>query len=112
MKELLGFYWQIKRIDTLFVFHSDIEELRERFKSCFHQVNAAGGLVRNNEGHYLVMKRRGKWDLPKGKVNRNETIEHAAVSGKSLEETGLPDPEIVSPSSLPIIVILSIINLS
>ena len=96
LKELLDFYWQITRIDTLFIFHNDIEELRERFKSCFQQINAAGGLVRNNQGHYLVMKRRGKWDLPKGKVNRNETLERAAIREVS-EETGLSDPEIVTP---------------
>ncbi len=96
MKELLDFYWKLKRIDTLFIFHYDIEELRERFKSCFQQVNAAGGLIRNDEGKYLIMKRRDKWDLPKGKVNRNETMEEAALR-EVAEETGLHDMEIVTP---------------
>jgi len=96
LKELLDFYWKLKRIDTLFIFHHDIDELRERFKSCFQQIYAAGGLVRNNDGTYLIMKRRGKWDLPKGKVNRNETLEEAAVREVS-EESGLHDLEIVGP---------------
>lgn len=96
LKELLTFYWKLKRIDSLFVFHHDIEELRERFKSCFQQVYAAGGLVRNKEGRYLIMKRRGKWDLPKGKVNRNETFEQAAIREVS-EECGLQGLEITSP---------------
>jgi ADP-ribose pyrophosphatase YjhB (NUDIX family) len=96
LKELLDFFWNLKRIDTLFIFHHDIEELRERFKSCFQQIYAAGGLVRNSEGRYLIMKRRGKWDLPKGKVNRNETIEDAAIR-EVTEECGLHDLEIVSP---------------
>jgi 8-oxo-dGTP pyrophosphatase MutT (NUDIX family) len=96
LKELLDFYWKLKRIDTLFIFHHDIEELRERFKACFQQVYAAGGLVRNAQGRYLIMKRRGKWDLPKGKVNRNETIEEAGVREVS-EETGLTDLQVVGP---------------
>src|SRR4030043_1214469 len=78
LKEIIGVYWQIKKINTLFIFHFDIDELRERFKSCFQQVYAAGGLVRNNKNQYLIMNRRDKWDLPKGKVNRNETFEDAA----------------------------------
>lgn len=96
LKELLDFYWKLKRIDTLFVFHHDIEELRERFKSCFNQVYASGGLVRDKEGRYLIMKRRGKWDLPKGKVNRGETFEQAALR-EVAEECGLHDLEIIDP---------------
>jgi 8-oxo-dGTP pyrophosphatase MutT (NUDIX family) len=96
LKELIDFYWKLKRIDTLFIFHYDIEELRERFKSCFHQVYAAGGLVRNGEGKYLIMRRRDKWDLPKGKVNRDETFEKAAIR-EVTEECGLHDLEICGP---------------
>lgn len=96
LKELIAFYWKLKRIDTLFIFHHDIEELRERFKSCFEQVFAAGGLVRNNEGKYLIMKRRERWDLPKGKVNKGETFEQAALR-EVTEECGLHGLEIINP---------------
>lgn len=96
LKELIELFWKINRIDSLFIFHYDIEELRERFKSCFTQVYAAGGLVSNNEGKYLIMKRRNKWDLPKGKVNRNETIEDAAIR-EVTEECGLHQLEIIRP---------------
>jgi len=96
LKELIAFYWKLKRIDTLFIFHHDIEELRERFRSCFEQVYAAGGLVRNNEGKYLIMKRRERWDLPKGKVNRGETFEQAALR-EVTEECGLHELEIINP---------------
>jgi 8-oxo-dGTP pyrophosphatase MutT (NUDIX family) len=96
LKELISFYWKLKRIDTLFIFHYDIEELRERFKSCFEQIYAAGGLVRNKEGKYLIMRRRERWDLPKGKVNRGETFEQAAVR-EVTEECGLHGLEIVNP---------------
>jgi len=42
LKELIAFYWKLKRIDTLFIFHHDIEELRERFKSCLSRYMQPG----------------------------------------------------------------------
>ena len=41
-------------------------------------IEAAGGLVVNDEGKILMILRRGKWDLPKGKLDENETIEKCA----------------------------------
>jgi 8-oxo-dGTP pyrophosphatase MutT (NUDIX family) len=95
LKELIDFYWNLKRIDTLFIFHHDLDELQERFKSCFQVVEAAGGLVQNSEGQYLIMKRRGKWDLPKGKVNQDETIPEAAIR-EVTEECGITGLEITT----------------
>lgn len=96
LKELLSMFWDIKTLDHLCLYHHDLDQLRERFKSCFQMVYAAGGLIKNKDGRYLVMKRRGKWDLPKGKVNRNETIEAAAVR-EVTEETGLFGIAVMAP---------------
>jgi 8-oxo-dGTP pyrophosphatase MutT (NUDIX family) len=96
LKELIDFYRNLKRIDTLFIFHHDLDELQERFKSCFYTVQAAGGLVCDEKDRYLFIKRRGKWDLPKGKVNEGESIPDAAIREVS-EECGLTSLEIVSP---------------
>jgi 8-oxo-dGTP pyrophosphatase MutT (NUDIX family) len=49
---------------------------------------AAGGLVTNSTGALLMIYRRGKWDLPKGKWDIGETIEACAVR-EVMEETGL-----------------------
>ncbi|MBS1591312.1 MAG: NUDIX domain-containing protein, partial [Bacteroidetes bacterium] len=49
---------------------------------------AAGGLVYNERGELLMIYRRGKWDLPKGKLDEGETIEMCAVR-EVKEETGL-----------------------
>lgn len=54
------------------------------------KIIAAGGLVTNNENEILMIFRRGKWDLPKGKLDANETIEACAVREVE-EETGLSD---------------------
>lgn len=96
LSELLDFYWNLKQVNTLFIFHHDLDQLRERFKSCFQMVYAAGGVVRNTKGEYLVMKRHGKWDLPKGKMNRGETMQAAGIR-EVTEETGLFGVQIVSP---------------
>jgi 8-oxo-dGTP pyrophosphatase MutT (NUDIX family) len=79
LRELIDFYGRLTRIENLFLFHHDIEELRNLFRSCFIPIDAAGGLVRNTAGEYLLMHRRGRWDLPKGKLSREETHDHAAL---------------------------------
>lgn len=49
---------------------------------------AAGGLVYNEKDELLMIFRRGKWDLPKGKLDEGESIEDCAVR-EVIEETGL-----------------------
>ncbi len=53
-------------------------------------IKAGGGLVRNAEGELLLIFRRGKWDLPKGKLDEGETIEACALREVE-EETGVKD---------------------
>ena len=36
---------------------------------------AGGGIVTNELGELLMIFRRGKWDLPKGKLDKGESIE-------------------------------------
>jgi 8-oxo-dGTP pyrophosphatase MutT (NUDIX family) len=48
-------------------------------KSKLKVIEAAGGFVINEEGKYLFIKRNGKWDLPKGKLELNEKKKDAAV---------------------------------
>lgn len=52
------------------------------------EIIAAGGIVENEEGKILLQFRRGKWDLPKGKLDEGETIEECAIREVE-EETGL-----------------------
>lgn len=52
------------------------------------KIIAGGGIVENEEGKILLQYRRGKWDLPKGKLDEGETIEECAVREVE-EETGL-----------------------
>ena len=49
---------------------------------------AAGGIVMNPNKEILWIFRRGFWDLPKGKLDPNETIEACAIR-EVMEETGI-----------------------
>ncbi len=60
----------------------------------FKKINAAGGIV-EKDGSFLVIKRNGVWDLPKGKVELDEEIELAAVREVE-EECGISAPVIVA----------------
>ncbi|NII28067.1 NUDIX hydrolase [Pseudoflavitalea sp. X16] len=68
--------------------HHNLAELEKTFRRKFTLVQAAGGLVLNDKGEILMMLRRGKWDLPKGKLDPGESLEHCAVR-EVQEETGL-----------------------
>ena len=45
----------------------------------FQLIKAAGGVVRNDENQFLFIFRKGKWDLPKGKLDEGEKTKVAAV---------------------------------
>jgi 8-oxo-dGTP pyrophosphatase MutT (NUDIX family) len=61
------------------------------FCSRYRLVEAAGGLVKNSVGEYLMIFRNGRWDLPKGKREEGESMEQAAVR-EVMEECGVSRP--------------------
>lgn len=80
-------------------YHEKVDELMKQFSKHFTIVKAAGGLVRNDEGKLLVIYRRGKWDLPKGKLDKGETLEACALREVE-EETGIKDTRLTAPLSI------------
>lgn len=42
-------------------------------------IKAAGGLVKNEHNEFLFIKRLGKWDLPKGKLEKGEKMRETAL---------------------------------
>lgn len=72
------------------VYGEEIEEIWEDFTHMFRVVEAAGGIVSNKEGKILFIHRLAKWDLPKGKIEKDESLEQAALREVE-EETALQE---------------------
>ena len=79
---------RLSKIHAGIFLHHDLKELEKTFRKKFTLVQAAGGLVLNDAGEILLMLRRGKWDLPKGKLDPGESLETCAVR-EVQEEAGL-----------------------
>lgn len=84
------------RCKGAFVLTQDKEAAFKNFTKQFIVLEAAGGIVYNDEEEILLIERFGKWDLPKGKIERIETPKHAAMR-EVCEETGVCDLEIMEP---------------
>jgi 8-oxo-dGTP pyrophosphatase MutT (NUDIX family) len=96
LDELLGVFSEVSHIRNLYIFHDDILMVIEEFKACFNYLEAGGGLVFNETGEFLVIKRNGTWDLPKGKLEEGEDFSTAALREVE-EETGLKGLQLVHP---------------
>ncbi len=74
----------------LMIMTENEEECFRKFARRYQRITAAGGLVYNPERELLLIKRQGKWDLPKGKRDEGEKTEEAAVR-EVKEECGLEE---------------------
>lgn len=72
---------------TTIVFVGESNSLLKKIIKKFKLIIAAGGLVFNDDKELLFIKRNGKWDLPKGKIESGEDIETCAIR-EVFEETG------------------------
>lgn len=82
----------LKNIGGLGVLLEDIdwEVFQNLLDDFFVPITAAGGVVSTPDNKTLMIFRRGKWDLPKGKLDEGELISECARR-EVMEETGLPD---------------------
>ncbi|WP_298543555.1 NUDIX domain-containing protein [uncultured Aquimarina sp.] len=74
-------------------YHKVEDKLLEHLYAKLPVVVAGGGKVYNADKEILFIKRNGKWDLPKGKVEKKEHLETAAIREVE-EETGVTGLEI------------------
>lgn len=78
------------KIEAVFVVVDNYETAFSAFKTNLKIIEAAGGIVSNSKGERLFIYRLDKWDLPKGKIEKNEGIEDAAIR-EIEEECGITD---------------------
>ena len=79
---------KLKLNDEIFLYHPNKKKLLKEFKKKLKTIVAAGGIVKNNENQILFIFRKGKWDLPKGKIEKNEKVDDGALR-EVVEETGI-----------------------
>ena len=85
---LVGLFRDAPHLGKIYIPADDTEEVYRRLCAEFREVNAAGGLVSNRRGDYLLINRDGLWDLPKGHQEEGEDIRVTAVR-EVQEETGV-----------------------
>lgn len=77
-------------LEKIYIPSAEPEDCYKKICGEFREVNAAGGLVENRRGDYLLIKRDGLWDLPKGHQEAGEDIKVTALR-EVQEETGVDD---------------------
>ncbi|MEY2898909.1 MAG: hypothetical protein RL138_962 [Bacteroidota bacterium] len=70
---------QDEHLQLALIYAADFEAFKKTFRELFTEIMAAGGVVKNEDKDLLLIFRKGKWDLPKGKADE----------GEKPEETGL-----------------------
>ncbi|TMM32029.1 NUDIX domain-containing protein [Polaribacter aestuariivivens] len=84
------------KIKGVNLYTPDLEKGWELFLESFKIVSAAGGLVLNDKKEVLFIFRNGTWDLPKGRIEKGETIPETAVREVE-EECGITNLKLVKP---------------
>lgn len=83
------------KVKKAFLYHPDEKETLKKLKEKIPVAKAGGGLVYNKKGEVLFILRNGKWDLPKGGIEKGEDIENTAVREVE-EETGVKNLKITN----------------
>lgn len=76
--------------------HKNPDKILKKFLKKLPNVIAGGGKVFNDKGEILFIYRNDKWDLPKGKAEKKESIEETSIREVE-EETGVKGLEITKP---------------
>lgn len=66
-------------IGLFYVVCDDAKAFIKEVEESITTIEAAGGLVKNDDGNYLFIYRNDKWDLPKGKLEAGESKKEGAV---------------------------------
>jgi len=68
-----------KKYDSITFVVNNKKSAKKTVTTHFKVISAGGGVVYNEAKEVLVMKRLGKWDLPKGKADKGEKFRETAA---------------------------------
>lgn len=85
---LVDMFEASESLSRIYIPTDNVEWMYRRVCAEFKEVDAAGGLVSNKRGDYLLIRRGGLWDLPKGHREEGEDIRMTALR-EVQEETGV-----------------------
>ena len=86
---------KLKIHDEVFLYYPNKKKLLKEFKEKLVTIKATGGIVTNKKNQILFIYRKGKWDLPKGKMEKNESKKESALR-EVIEETGVKKLKIIN----------------
>ncbi len=89
LKKMTSFKY--KKIYSITITLKDYNSVLKQVKKMFKIVKAAGGVVKNKNDEILFIYRMKKWDLPKGKLDKGETILECAK--REVQEETMVDVE-------------------
>tara|TARA_Y100001970_G_scaffold64287_2_gene82270 strand:+ start:556 stop:1227 length:672 start_codon:yes stop_codon:yes gene_type:complete len=69
---------KFKKIYSITITLKRFKYVLKQVKKMFKIIKAGGGVVKNNNDQILFIYRLKKWDLPKGKLDKGETIRDCA----------------------------------
>jgi len=84
--------------EVFFILCKKVNTVWKNFKARYTLIKAGGGLVLNSKKEILFIFRRGKWDLPKGKQDKGESMEKCALR-EVKEECGIKKLKLVAPAT-------------
>jgi len=85
---------QNTKVPGIYIYYNDLDTLWDKFKDFFEIVKAAGGVVENDKGELLFIRRNERWDFPKGRMELGEVNRETALR-EVAEECDISETEII-----------------
>lgn len=93
LKNALAEFLDAGKTTNLLVHNIKFSEALKLLKKELHYIEAAGGFI-EKQNEFLFIRRHDRWDLPKGKLEKNEGIKEAAIR-ECEEECGITRLKII-----------------